>query len=63
MAETNIKGLKTLESLVSRYHNKARGIVGEKYSNAQAMSRIFNLARGMVSPVKKSKGGIITKRK
>tara|TARA_R100001594_G_scaffold21457_1_gene41324 strand:+ start:513 stop:695 length:183 start_codon:yes stop_codon:yes gene_type:complete len=60
MAEKNIN------STLSRLYDKARGIVGEGYSDTQAMSRVFNLARGMVSPtkvVKKAKGGKVTKRK
>ena len=58
MAEKNIN------STLSRLYNKARGIVGEGYSDTQAMSRVFDLARGMVNPrAKKAKGGKITKRK
>ena len=59
MAEKNIN------STLSRLYSKARGIVGKGYSDTQAMSRVFNLARGMVSPkvLKKAKGGKVTKRK
>ena len=55
---------KSLNSTLARYFNMARRIVGPDYTDSQAMSRVFDLARGMVNPrAKKAKGGKITKRK